>query len=90
MFLAVYLEMFHGSILQVAWLYSYLFFTYCAFVLQIYVYFFSYEITPVISFLQQPSYVIEEFNPTSRYLTALLNTDNLYFDQLVSQIIISC
>ena len=51
---------------------------------------FSYEITPVIPFLQQPSYVIEEFNPTSRYLTALLNTDNLYFDQLVSQIIISC
>ena len=30
--------------------------------------------------------VVEEFNSTSIYLNDLLNTDNLYFEQMVSQI----
>ena len=30
--------------------------------------------------------VVEAFNSTSRYLDDLLNIDNLYFEQMVSQI----
>ena len=32
------------------------------------------------------TYIIEAFNSTSRYLDDLLNIDNPYFEQMISQI----
>ena len=36
--------------------------------------------------VENQSEIIEAFSPTSRYLDDLLNTDNTYFDGLISQI----
>ena len=35
---------------------------------------------------KNPADVIEAFNSTSRYLDSLLSIDNLYFEQMVSQL----
>ena len=48
---------------------------------------FCYERDFMISLsVENQSEIIEEFSSTSRYLDDLLNTDNTYFDGLISQI----
>ena len=37
-------------------------------------------------FDDKQAYVIDEFNTTSRYLDDILNINNVYFDNMVSQI----
>ena len=36
---------------------------------------------------ENQAYIIEAFNSTSRYLDDLLNIDNIYFDQMVDQMV---
>ena len=48
---------------------------------------FCYERDFMLSFSDNnPADVVEAFNSTSRYLDDLLNIDNSYFEQMVSQI----
>ena len=48
---------------------------------------FCYERDCMMSlFDDKQAYVIDEFNTTSRYLDDILNINNVYFDNMVSQI----
>ena len=47
---------------------------------------FCYERDFVKSLLRENQADIEAFNSTSKYLDDLLNTDNIYFDQMVDRI----
>ena len=48
---------------------------------------FCYERDCMMSlFDDKQAYVVDEFNTTSRYLDDILNINNVYFDNMVSQI----